>query len=260
MDGTHANVVTHESASETRANMFIGGSVFESFGAVATVVLAIIALAGVLPPTLAGIATIIVGAAMLMESGAFMAGTAPVSLVRVESRWFEGAETADFEGGLAAIVLGILALLGIAPETLISVAVIALGAACLFSGRLLVGVAAVVLGIVSLVNGPVLSLNLIGLLVLGAGLFFTGAGNAASCRRCPHRLASTGDTHTGAGPAGACVRHYNGDTLRACDCGNYLRTSTDGYCATGFVSTRSCQFRSTNAVGWKWTCFAQMRG
>ena len=47
------------------------GSMMEAFGAIASMALAIVGLAGVFSATLAAIATIIIGAAILMESDFF---------------------------------------------------------------------------------------------------------------------------------------------------------------------------------------------
>ncbi|HWH69107.1 MAG TPA: hypothetical protein VNT26_06965, partial [Candidatus Sulfotelmatobacter sp.] len=91
-----------------------------------------------------------------------------------------GAAAVDFQGGLAVVVLGILALLGIAPQTLLSVSVIALGATFLLSGRLLIGMGATVLGILSVVGFSPLTLVLVGLLISGAGLLFSGSAMAAT--------------------------------------------------------------------------------
>lgn len=180
MNGTQAHVVTHETVHETRSTGIVGGSILEGFGAIATIALAIVGLAGVFPLTLAAIAAIVVGAATLVESGAFGLKGGSLSYRRIESQLFEGAAAVDFQGGLAVVVLGILALLGIAPQTLLSVSVIALGATFLLSGRLLIGMGATVLGILSVVGFSPLTLVLVGLLISGAGLLFSGSAMAAT--------------------------------------------------------------------------------
>ena len=104
--------------------------------------------------------------------------------------------SAGFLGGVAGIVLGILALLGVAPLTLLSVAVLvsarpssraawairgALGqlwrggtdatAGNADAGHIMVGIAAIVLGILAVVGVSQLTLVLVGLLCLGGGAF-----------------------------------------------------------------------------------------
>ena len=174
MNGTH--VATHETISEGRRTGIFAGSALEGFGAIAAVALSIVGLVGVFPPTMAAIAAIVVGAGTLIEGGAFGLAGARQGM----SYWFAGAKGADFQAGLATVVLGILALLGIAPQTLLAVAVIALGASFLLSNRVMIGLGAVVLGILAVVGLAQLTLVLVGLLILGAGLLFSGTQMAAT--------------------------------------------------------------------------------
>lgn len=176
MDGTHAHAVTHQESSDIKANGIFGSSLLEAFGAIATVALSIVGLAGVFSTTLAATAAVVAGTAALAEGGAFGWRRAGIE---AEPRLFEGAASADFQGGLATLVLGILALLGIASLTLLSVAVIVLGVTFLLSGRALTGLAAVVLGILAVAGFTPLTLVLVGFLSLGAGLLFAGSENAA---------------------------------------------------------------------------------
>lgn len=109
----------------------------ETIGGAGAVVLAILALAGLLPAYLAAIATIAVGAALLFE-GAAVAGRYRDLLKRVSENEIQSTElgggvSAESLGGLAGIALGILALLGVAPMALMSVAMIVLGGALLLS-------------------------------------------------------------------------------------------------------------------------------
>ncbi len=174
-----------------------GGSMTEAAGAFATIALAIVGLAGVFSGTMAAIATVVIGAAILIESGSL--GAASVA-VRSETgtRTFEMGEgaSAHFLGGIAALVLGILALLGVASETLLSVAVLALGASLLigslntqlfigtyqarpFGGMVLIGLAGVVLGILAVIGLDQLTLVLVGLLSFGVGALFSGSALGA---------------------------------------------------------------------------------
>ena len=155
---------------------------------IAVIALAIVGLAGALAPTLAAIATIVTGAAILIEGGSWEAGIA-VAAAGSEARAtaLSRSPSAEALGGVAGIVLGILALLGIVPETLVSVAVLVFGATLLLSGspfsekawfsgaadgQLLLGLGVSVLGLLAVIGISQMSLILVGLLVLGvAGLF-----------------------------------------------------------------------------------------
>ncbi len=205
--GQHANESTHKRA--------VGGSFTEAIGAFGVIVLAIIGLVGILAHTLAAIATILVGAAILIEGGALTSGYGQlVSRVGEEAKTFEWGRgvTAEFMGGVAGIVLGILALFGTYPETMLAVAVIVYGATFLLTGPallqlnwrmgfqgqekgggelprempfadpgglMLVGLGAVVLGILAVIGLYPLTLVLVGLLSLAVAALFNmrGMGN-----------------------------------------------------------------------------------
>ncbi|HLI63310.1 MAG TPA: hypothetical protein VKV05_07905 [Terriglobales bacterium] len=102
----------------------------------ALVVLAILALAGIEPMLLNSIAVIVAGIALAVE-GAMLSARYAKALAKaapqaVDARALSGGMSSSLVAGLAGIVLGILAILSIAPETLIGVALIAFGAAVLF--------------------------------------------------------------------------------------------------------------------------------
>jgi hypothetical protein len=185
------------------------GATTEAIGAAAAMVLAIIGLAGALSMTMMAVATIVLGAAILLD-----AGTVGARYNRLVHESWEGEESSSLGeqlvggvsagalGGIAGIVLGILALLGIATMSLCSVALIVFGAALLFGsavkarlatlstardgiptatrrlideavglsagGEVLVGIAAAVLGVLSLLNVSSLTLVLVGFLTVGA--------------------------------------------------------------------------------------------
>jgi hypothetical protein len=177
MNGTaQAQTVRHDSVTQ---RVVAGGAMVEGFGALATMALAIVGLAGVFSTTMAAIAAIVLGAAIVIEGGGIEWKNGRLARPSFsEGAWFEMVWGTDLQAGLAAIVLGILALLGISSMVLLSVALLAVGAAFLFSGRFLSGLAGVVLGILAVVGISTESLVLIGLLVAGAGLLFTGVGVA----------------------------------------------------------------------------------
>lgn len=200
------------------------GGLVDAIGGIATIVLAIIALTGVHDMTLAGIATVVFGVALLIQGGTMLTEYTRMSFPTGASMMGEevgsgGGLTALFLAGIGGIVLGVLALLGIAAQTLISAAVIAFGAGLLLSSnsvwhlyrwkhyshrigatqpassgevlaseaaagsaviQCLAGLAAGILGILSVSGaGNATVLALVGLLVLGATVLLTGSSLSA---------------------------------------------------------------------------------
>jgi hypothetical protein len=185
--------------------------------ALGAVVLGIIGLIGLFPTQLAAIATIAVGVMLLCEGGSIVfraygllseAGAGETAAVSEVSR----AITTEFLAGVAGVVLGILALVGVVPLTLMAVAVITYGGMLwLTSGgsigfdwpaigddemvrrlvrslrgvaadaQLLVGLAGVVLGILGLAGIKSLTLVLVALLAIGASALLrsSAVGGAA---------------------------------------------------------------------------------
>lgn len=198
MNGTQAQAIEQEAVGAVAARRVGSGSMMESVGAIAAIALAIVGLAGVISVTVAAIATIIVGASLLIEGG-----TAGVTYRQLASRPGESEAqatelsrgvTSEFLGGMAGIVLGILALFGESSAVLMSVAVLVFGAALLLSsastsqlsllsgtaapatgGQVLTGLAAVVLGILAIIGIQPLILVLVALLSLGASALFSGS-------------------------------------------------------------------------------------
>jgi hypothetical protein len=190
------------------------GGLVDAVGGVATVVLAIVGLAGVHADVLTPIAVMVFGAALLIQGGAMLSEYAQISLpVPISADQFgAGGLSSLFLVGAAGIVLGVLALIGIAPETLMSVAVIAFGAALVISSnsvrhlymlrsaamrslapqygstvlagemasgsagvQLLAGLAAIVLGILAVTGTNPAIMTLSALIVLGATVVLTGS-------------------------------------------------------------------------------------
>lgn len=189
-------------ASET------SGLFAEAIGGIATIALAIIALAGTKPEFLLAVATIVFGAALLIEGTSIIteyAVIAPSSALGSAA----GGLAAVFLAGMTGIILGVLALLGIHAPMLTSAAVIAFGSALLLNSssmlnlyalksregsefmmggavgsagaQALASIAAIVIGILAVAGNQTASLALIALLVLGAAILVTGNGmsNAA---------------------------------------------------------------------------------
>ena len=190
------------------------GGLVDAVGGVATVVLAIVALAGVHADVLAPIAVIVFGAALLIQGGAMLSEYAQTTLpAQISAEQFgAGSLSSMFLVGAAGIVLGVLALIGIASTALTSIAVIAFGAALVISSnsvrhlylfrsaamrstavqggaqvlagemasgsagvQLLAGLTGIVLGILAVTGTSPAILMLSALIVLGATVVLTGS-------------------------------------------------------------------------------------
>jgi hypothetical protein len=216
---TTTETMQHQPAREAGLKWVASGSVMEAFGAFAAMALAIVGLAGVFSPTMAAIATIIIGAAILIESGSF--GAAAFAARTETAAGTTVAEMSDDKsaqclGGIAGIVLGILALLGVAPLTLLSVAVLVYGVTFLissaagaqvsrftgypqglaretttthagYSAQFLVGLGTLVLGILAVIGLEPLTLVLVALLSLGTTALLSGSVLGARSPAFAHR-------------------------------------------------------------------------
>lgn len=189
------------------------GGFVDALGGIATIVLAIIALSGVKADILLSIATIVFGAALLIQGGAMLSEFAQIETAAEASTASSGAGLSGlFLVGVAGIVLGVLALLGVHPLMLTSVAAIAFGGALVvsasavwqlltsrsvtsrFQGRGtmlsaiasdvaagssgvqgMAGLAVIVLGILAVSGTYSLVLTLVALLVAGAAIVMTGS-------------------------------------------------------------------------------------
>lgn len=205
----------HHRRTGAAEGVTVGGSTGEALAGLGAVILAILGLIGVLPFTLAAIATIVVGAGLLLRGSAISSRFAQLRRglhAEGRSRVHEpsGSLTIEMLGGLACIALGILALLGISPGLLLSIAAIVFGGTFLLganvssrlgeleawqtsvdpravdvereagrgsaSAQMLVGIGAIVLGILALIGAsPFLTLILIALLAVGGAMLLTGA-------------------------------------------------------------------------------------
>lgn len=184
------------------------GLLTEGAAGIAAVVLAVIALAGVSVGILASIATIVIGVGLMVQA---------FNSAAESSRMAQAAAGADVGGevmvdclcGVAGIVLGILALIGISTAHLVPGALIVFGGALLLGGaislrprnisiaspgteprivsfqgsaaaggmEILIGIAAIVLGILALILvAPAAGiLALVGLLAVGVALLLVSA-------------------------------------------------------------------------------------
>lgn len=189
-------------ADTTTETTVTGGSALEALTAIGGVVLAIIGLAHVARYGMAGTATIVIGAALVLEGGALFGRMRAVRRVgtTAERAPIGGPAATDVIAGIAGIVLGAFALAGWAPLTLIPIANIVFGGAVILAAmgtaqvhtetvtgehtarverstsnpELLGGVAAVTLGILALIGIAPLALSLIALLAVGASVLLGG--------------------------------------------------------------------------------------
>jgi len=114
------------------------GGVVDAVGGIATIVLAIVALAGLHPEVMAPVAVIVFGAALLIQGGTMLSEYGhvifPANTTAMPAEQFGGGGlSALFLVGASGIVLGVLSLLGIAAATLTSIAIIAFGGAMILS-------------------------------------------------------------------------------------------------------------------------------
>ncbi len=205
-------VTTLSRSAETAAY----GGLIDALGGIAAAVLAIIGLTGFDPQGMAGIATIVFGAALVVQGGTILTEYTQIASQSVDgmpatSLGADGV-SAMFLVGAGGIVLGVLALLNIAPTGLIAAAVIAYGSALLLSSsavrqlymmqgslqslvaprsgneliagqmatgstgvQLMAGLASAVLGILAVAGNAPLLLSLAALLVLGVTVLLTGS-------------------------------------------------------------------------------------
>ena len=113
------------------------GGLIDAIGGIAVAILAIIGLTGFDAERMAGIATIVLGAALLIQGGTilseyaqvYQAAASPPAADRVGG---DGL-AAMFVVGAGGLVLGVLALLGLVPVDMTAIAVIAYGSALVLS-------------------------------------------------------------------------------------------------------------------------------
>ncbi|HKO15752.1 MAG TPA: hypothetical protein VJU87_05910 [Gemmatimonadaceae bacterium] len=210
--------VTHRDppvvADRSAAHEIEGGSTTEAVGGAAAIVLAILALIGILPFSLASVAAIAVGVGLVVAGGAIAARYRRVLAVPESGatrREIVGGMGMEATAGIAAVVLGILALLGIATTTLLAASAIAAGAGLLMASgsmarleslvrwetlqdssrahdpvyasagsEVIVGLGAVVLGILALTGIDPLTMILVAMLAIGASLLMSGSAIAGT--------------------------------------------------------------------------------
>jgi hypothetical protein len=201
------------SSSTASSDVASYGGFVDAVGGIATVVLAIIGLAGVKPEIMVSIATVVFGAALLIQGGAMLTEITLIEATpEADVPATGGGISALFLVGFAGIVLGILALLGVYAPVLTSASAIAFGAALVISSaavwqlltsrsiearfqarnpmlrvmasevaagsaglQAMAGLAVIVLGILAVTGAFTASLTLIAFLVAGTAIVLTGS-------------------------------------------------------------------------------------
>lgn len=127
-------------ANNDLAEASAGGLALEALCGVAGIALGILALLGVAPFTLLGVAAIVLGGGLALASGAtarlddLLQRSGLESGGRAAQEALRATGGAEVMLGLAAVVLGILSLSGVAPLTLILVSMLGLGVVVMMSG------------------------------------------------------------------------------------------------------------------------------
>jgi hypothetical protein len=185
------------------------GLLTEGAAGIATIVLAVVALAGVAAGPLAAIAAIVIGVGLLAQAFNSAAEDTKAMAASPQNSEFGGEVMVDCLCGVAGIILGILALVGAATAVhMLAPALIVFGGALLLSGSIsmrprsfretsatgqtqvvayhgsaaasgmevLIGLAAIVLGILSLtIAAATWPLVLVGFIAVGAAMLLVSA-------------------------------------------------------------------------------------
>lgn len=132
-DAQHDDRIREEKKS---ARTVSAASAAEAILSAGAAVLAILGLTGVSPALMTRISVIAAGSALFLVSAAVAARYSEmysdIAAGRLQNAELTGGMGIEALGGLAAVVLGILALVGINPDVLTSTAVISLGVAAIF--------------------------------------------------------------------------------------------------------------------------------
>lgn len=197
-------VVAPKTREETAATQ-TGGAALELIGGAGAVVLGILGLLGDYPAMFAEIGAIAAGGGLLVHGIATAARWRDVSRRAGATNVVSVGIGGEAIAGAGGVVLGILALLGVIPMTLMAISAIAVGAGMLFAAPAqpeivgegpnqrvvqaaragggiegIAGAGAIVLGILALVHvGPTITMTLIAMLAVGGGLVLAGGALGA---------------------------------------------------------------------------------
>lgn len=134
---TMVNIDTHEARQSWQSVK--SSSAMAALAGVGGLVLGILALIGISPMALLSVGTIVLGAGLVMAGGArtgveTIHNLAAAGEGRTVRDVIYAANGSDVLVGGGAVVLGILALVGLAPRTLTLIAMLAMGAVVMLSG------------------------------------------------------------------------------------------------------------------------------
>lgn len=204
-EDVEAELGEREDEAVTRA-VITSGSSFEVFAGVVALALAILGLIGYAPLYLAAIATTAVGFSLLAQGSTIAARWQQATHIVGSERTDAMGIGTEIFGGLAAIVLGVLALMQVMPTVLLPIAAVALGVALLLGGptqpdfaevgapdaghhwqvtrgaartssgvMVMGGLAALVLGVLAIAGlAPALVLSLVAVVCVAAALMLSG--------------------------------------------------------------------------------------
>jgi len=126
---------------QNERRQILGGLGVEALAGASGAVLGLLSLLGIAPVTLLAVSAIVLGGALLMASAATARLESAIGRTMGPAQSNETAHEAiyvasgsDFLVGAGAVILGILALAGHAPITLVLVAMLSVGAAGMLSG------------------------------------------------------------------------------------------------------------------------------
>ncbi len=208
----HASTQTEVFEVQKSLKTVMFGSLAEGSAGGSAIALAIIGLAGIVPSMMVAISTIAIGGALLCEGGAIATRFSSLLLATSKGQWdtseLGGGMTAEFLGGVAGAILGILGLLNMVPMVLIPVAAIVYGSALILGSgatvrlnsllishseehkiakevareaviaaagiQVLIGLGSIVLGILALTGISPLYLSLVAMLAVGFADFLSG--------------------------------------------------------------------------------------
>jgi hypothetical protein len=201
-------------SEEHTLDVTTGGSIAQSLGGLAAIVLAIVGLVHIVPHYMVAIACLTIGAGLIFQGGnismEYTALLSRMSQGKLENATVGGGISIEILAGVAGLVLGVLALVAVSPTVLLPVAVIVFGAALIVSSgdisrlnslklensgasdllqrlareslavgsgtQIFIGLGSVVLGILALIGYDWMVLSLVALLAIGIAVLVSGTG------------------------------------------------------------------------------------
>jgi hypothetical protein len=199
-------------SEEHTLDVTTGGSIAQSIGGLAAIILAILGLVHIAPHYMVAIAALTLGAGLIFQGGnismEYSSLLSRMSQGKLENAMVGGGISIEILAGVAGVVLGVLALVMVDPTVLLPVAVIVFGAALIVSSgdisrlnalkleqsgaddvlqrlvreslsvgsgtQIVIGLSSVVLGILALIGYDWAVLSLVALLAVGVAVLVSG--------------------------------------------------------------------------------------